>query len=196
MRPDPWRLEDGREFPRHPRRQGRLGAVFRAPGLCRLCRRSGRPRPLADHRTGLRQGRHGRRARRHPALCQRGEVQSLAAGEAAYAMAGRKGSRQPDRDGADRDASRRDIRFPRAAGAQSRRAGGAHRQDRSLDHYGAFTGRRLPLAGGRCASPAGEGNPRHRAERPAGACGQVHRSAQLVPMRQARSGLWPLRRAR
>ena len=77
----------GRELDRHLRRPRRLGAVFRAPRLRGLCRRPARPRPLRLCARGLRPAALRQRRERAAALPAAGEIQSLAAGEAAHAMA-------------------------------------------------------------------------------------------------------------
>ena len=60
-----------------------------------------------------------------------------------------------------------DRGFHQAAIPQSRFAGGAVRQDRPCHPDGALAGRRLRLAGGRCAAATGQSHRRRRAEWPA-----------------------------
>ena len=69
------------------RRPRRLGAVFRAPRLRGLCRRPARPRPLRLCARSLRPAALRQCRERAAALPAAGEVQSVAAGEAAHSMA-------------------------------------------------------------------------------------------------------------
>ena len=80
------------------------------------------------------------------------------------------GTRRAGRSGdasACREPAAGDRRFRHAAIPQSRCADGAARQDRAGDPARAFAGRRVRLAGGRCAARSGEGDPGDRAERSA-----------------------------
>ena len=72
---------------RHAGRPRRLGAVFRAPGLRGLCGRPARPRPLRLPRRGLRAAAQRRRATMRQRASCAGEIQALAAGASAHAVA-------------------------------------------------------------------------------------------------------------
>ena len=91
---DPRQLADRHQFHRHAGRPRRLGAIFPAAGLCRLCGRPGGARPLAAL---VDVAWRGRRRRPHPhraPLHRPQELRPLAAGQAAHPMAGRRHGRR------------------------------------------------------------------------------------------------------
>ena len=89
------RQPDRHQLHRHPRRARRLGAIFRAPRLCGLCRRSGGARALGPLVAGARTGAAAALQFRRAALHRARALQAMAAGASAHAMAGRGQGRRP-----------------------------------------------------------------------------------------------------
>ena len=88
------RLDVRHELHRHAGRPRRLGAIFRAPGLRRLCRRPAGPRTLRIPRRRHRADAELRARQFGVALRLAGEIQALAAGRAAHAVARQRRARR------------------------------------------------------------------------------------------------------
>ena len=130
-RDDPRRQPDRHEFHRHAGRPRGLGAVFRPPRPRRLCGRSGGARPLGAFLAIAGQGRGRQSAAHRAALHRAGEIQSVAAGQAAHPMAGHGSGRRPDLRPVLRVAISLACELSEAAGAQHRGRHRAVRQDRT-----------------------------------------------------------------
>ena len=191
-----WRHALGHEIYRHARWPRRLGAIFRAPRLCGLCRRSAGPRPVGLFGRGLRPLAMSPtwKAGMRRYLAQ----EKFKLWPQAHLHTQWPGSGAPDdpvtiADGVELSAG--DRGFHQAAIPQPRCTGGAVRQDRPCHTDGALAGRRLRLAGGRRAAATGQGDRRRRAEWSAVLRRRLHRRAGLVQAGQARAALWTERRA-
>ena len=127
-----------------------LGAIFRPPRLRRLCGGPAGTRTLGLCGGSLWVGDAGRRGKRPAPLSAAGEIQALAAGASAYAVAGQRRAGRSGHAADDRQLCAGNEGFHQGTVPQPRRPGGAARQDRACDPHGAFASRGLCLASGGC----------------------------------------------
>ena len=188
-RDDPRRQPDRHQLHRHAGRPRRLGAVFRAARPRGLCGRSGGARPLGAFLAVAGQGRR-RQSRAHRAALHRaGALQSVAAGQAAHAMARHRQAGDPVvRRSSTPRSFRRWSSFQKQQEINRDAGDRAVRQDRARGADDPFAVGHLHLADRRRTAESRQGGHRGRAERPAGLRDRVQGRAGVVRRHgQARS---------